>query len=328
MENNAPKRSALPLYGVIYNNHITEIMDEHKQNSLSTRIKDAKKVKSSLAETWKTKNKNVVDDDSEEEMDEHYFNMWDYSLDQVVSDLIELNAEHQNTRFILMRKRDENGYLETSFATSVWFSILLDFVKQTSAVPHVITTASTCNKKCTIEKIIFPDTGNQIVIEDDMDLRKAVCDSFGFPFKNQSKRTIASMFVKHKLARVTPSICNTHLLHIMDGSGEPAIFFGKLYKEEPKGKTVAYNKPKCYRSAVLTMPYDYPVFILFDRVEPFDSAKSKDASIPGWYFLVTGNVIPLNGGGWISHAAFSVFKTERHPFRNHTDGSCFAKFTK
>ncbi|KAJ3027359.1 hypothetical protein HDV00_011257 [Rhizophlyctis rosea] len=293
--------SCRPSYGIVLNNHISEITVEHEKKSLAARVRDAckpdfDKVKSSQKGSKEQKAECNDDIDAE-----GFYDLWNHQVEDVVREILEDNTINTNTAFILADSEDENGKVRVH-DSSVLEKVLLEIVTQTRAVPNVKTTTSTRTKRHTMDKIIFPDTGNQIYIENNRALKQGVCEALEVPFANQSVSMIGKAYLEKKLPRFRPSVMNEKLLNIIDSTGKPAGFFGNTYDGIPEEEVVGYDMPKCYQKAWLNMPFANPVFNLFDLEEPYDDVICKGASVPGWYFVSTDNIFPLNGGGWISHS--------------------------
>ena len=334
------KYSCRPLYGIVYNNHISEITDEHDRKSLSARSRD-KKINSSCANTEKKgKQSKEEEDEWEKEWLEEYwatkvkqymeyngwlkhnpgcakFSLWSNSVEKIVQDMLELNKKVEDNWFIL--KDIDEGESLKSLDPAVLEKVLLEIVKKTRAVPIVKTCTSKRSRRHTIEKIIFPNTNNDIFIENIMEKRIEMCKALEISFKNQSMSIIGKGFLDKMLPRFRPSMMSEELLDIVDSKeGKPKIFFGKMYDEVPEDEVIGFDMLKCYRKSALTMPYDYAVSSVFDTREPYDEKKSKGGSAPGLYFITTDNQIPFNGGGWFLPASIQFAKEQKIDFTIHS----------
>ncbi|KAJ3028163.1 hypothetical protein HDV00_010613 [Rhizophlyctis rosea] len=256
------KYETAPLYGVVYNGHITEIKGKNELK------------------------RDDEEDEGEMEMQEEYdpVEELDFDFEETVRGIFQNNINKENK----------------------------------TSIPSVQTKTSNRSKRCTIEKITFPDTGNQKTIYDEDHLRVDLCERLDITYKNQTKTGIAKEYLEKCKERFShcKSIMTKDLLEIIETTGKPAIFHGLLCDvEEIKTlETVAFDSPKCYKNAWRTMPFDYPVFSIFDREQPYDPAASKNATVPGWYFLETENVIPLGKGGWLSSVSVKFAKEKNIPF--------------
>ncbi|KAJ3029312.1 hypothetical protein HDV00_009635 [Rhizophlyctis rosea] len=322
------KYETSPLYGVVYNGHITEIKGKNGRKSLSQRLMEArKKIKSSFSEQGKQTVKDGENDDAEEEMEEEYIciDEHNYDFEEIVRRILWYNSiREKKTRFVLCNGTYTQypGMLEVDLKKSLiketLYFVLLYIVQLTKSIPSVQTKTSSRSKRCTIEKITFPNTGNQITIYDEDHLRADICKKLNITYKNQTKTSIAKEYLEKCKERFIhcKSVMTKDLLEILETTKKPEIFYGLLHDvEEIKTlETVAYDIPKCYRNAWRTMPYDYPVFSIFDKKQPYDPVTSKNATVPGWYFIETQNVLPLGKGGQMSNVSVQFAKQKNITF--------------